>query len=85
VIVPSISMEGMIVAEVLMSSSIKESETLDDMTLKHYMEMYKNPVTKDSMTAIINLTEVAQEKKAKKKDKKSKKKHKISEADASKT
>jgi hypothetical protein len=40
-------MEGMIVAEVLMSSSIKESETLDDMTLKHYMEMYKNPITKD--------------------------------------
>jgi hypothetical protein len=29
---------------------------LDDMTLNHYMEMYKNPITKDSMTAIINLT-----------------------------
>jgi hypothetical protein len=45
---------------------IQEEENLDDMTLKDYMNMYKKPLSKDSMGAILKLTEVAQEKKKKK-------------------
>jgi hypothetical protein len=59
---------------------IQEEDTLDDMTLQEYLHMYKKPLTKDSMEAIIQLTEVAQEKKKKKsKDKKDKGKIKAME------
>jgi hypothetical protein len=59
---------------------MKEDEALDDMTRNQYLEMYKKPITKDSMAAIISLTEVIQDKK---KDK-NKKKQKITEITANK-
>jgi hypothetical protein len=62
----------------------KENESLDDMTLKHFLEMYKEPLSKGSMEAIIKLTEVTHEEKIKKQVKKEKKKKKASEEVASK-
>jgi hypothetical protein len=65
---------------------IRDDEALDEMTLNQYMQMYKKPLTKDSMSAIFKLTEVAQEKKKTKiKDKKGKKKQKVDEDDVDKT
>jgi hypothetical protein len=63
---------------------VQEEKTLDDMTLKQYLDMYKKPLNEDSMEAILKLTEVAAEKRKKKnKDKKEnrKKKGKIIQAE----
>jgi ABC-type transport system involved in cytochrome bd biosynthesis fused ATPase/permease subunit len=55
---------------------IKEDETLDNRTLQQYMDMYKKPLTEQTMDAIIKLTKVTDEKKKKKKQKKEKKEKK---------
>jgi hypothetical protein len=53
---------------------MQEDETLEGMTLQQYIDMYKQPLSKNSREAILKLTEVAMEKKKKKnKDKKDKK------------
>jgi hypothetical protein len=52
---------------------MQEDETLEGMTLQQYIDMYKQPLSKNSREAILKLTEVAMEKKKKKnKDKKNK-------------
>jgi hypothetical protein len=38
---------------------------MDDMTLQQYINMYKQPLNESSMKAILQLTEVAVEKKKK--------------------
>jgi hypothetical protein len=48
---------------------IDEEKELDNMTLQSYIDMYKCPLSEDSMEAIKKLTEVASEKKKKKKSK----------------
>lgn len=55
---------------------LQEEEEMDNMTLRQYINMYKKPLEKESMEAIMQLTEVAQEKKMKNKEKKKKKKKK---------
>jgi hypothetical protein len=53
---------------------LKNDQSLDDMTLHQYLQLYKQPLLEDSMQAIIKLTEVAVDKQNKKgKDKKVKK------------
>jgi hypothetical protein len=52
-----------------------EEEARDNMTLKDYLKMYRKPLSKGSVEAIVKLTKVAQEKK-KKIDKKAKEKTK---------
>jgi hypothetical protein len=53
---------------------IKEDETLDNRTLQQYMDMYKKPLTEQTMDAIIKLTKVTYEKKKKKQKKEKKEK-----------
>jgi hypothetical protein len=52
---------------------LEEEDELDEMTLQQYLNMYKNPLNEEAMEAITKLSEVAVEKKIKKKDKKKKK------------
>jgi hypothetical protein len=40
-----------------------DEEALDEMTLQDYLNMYKEPLSNESMKAIVKLTEVAKEKK----------------------
>jgi hypothetical protein len=42
---------------------LKEGEELDDKTLKQYLEMYKQPLSKDSVEAIVKLSDISEEKK----------------------
>jgi hypothetical protein len=42
---------------------IQGEEALDEMTLQDYLNLYKVPLSKDSMEAIVKLTEVVKEKK----------------------
>jgi hypothetical protein len=53
---------------------LKEDKDLDSMTLKQYLDMYKQPLNEESMEAIEKLTEVVVDKKSKKDKKKKKKK-----------
>jgi hypothetical protein len=55
---------------------LKEDKDLDSMTLKQYLDMYKQPLNEESMEAIEKLTEVVVDKKSKKDKKKKKKKKK---------
>jgi hypothetical protein len=50
----------------------------DSMALKHYMDMYKQPLNEESIEAIEKLTEVVADKKSKKDKKNMKKKGKES-------
>jgi hypothetical protein len=43
-----------------------EAESLEQMTLQQYIDMYKEPLPENSMEAILKLTEVAEEKEKKK-------------------
>jgi hypothetical protein len=52
---------------------ISDKEPLDGMTLQQYMDLYKQPLTEQSMEAILKLAEVALKKEEKKKVKKLKK------------
>jgi hypothetical protein len=53
------------------SGLLQPDDSLEDTTLQDYLDMYKKPLYDDSMQAILQLTEVAVEKKKKKgKDKK---------------
>jgi hypothetical protein len=47
-----------------------ENQEMDNLTLQHYINTYKQPLFKESMEAIETLTEVAEAKKKQKKDKK---------------
>jgi hypothetical protein len=49
---------------------IQEKGSLEEMTLQQYLDMYKQPLSDQSMEAILQLTEVAVDKKKKKKKKK---------------
>jgi hypothetical protein len=49
---------------------IQEDQELDTMTLQQYLDMYKEPLSQETIEAITKLTTVATEKKKKKKDKK---------------
>jgi hypothetical protein len=60
---------------------VKESESLEQMTLQQYMNMYKEPLVDDSMNAILNLTEVAEEKEKKRSKNKTKDPTKEAEVD----
>jgi flagellar hook-length control protein FliK len=61
---------------------IQEKQELDSMTLQKYLDMYKKPLSDDSMEAIKKLAEIADEKvKKKKKAKKDKKKEEKLEMD----
>jgi hypothetical protein len=56
---------------------VEEDKELDNTTLQQYVEMYKQPLSKESMQAIVDLTEVINaRKKKKKKDRKEKKEKK---------
>jgi hypothetical protein len=46
---------------------IEEEENLDAMTLQQYLDVYKKPLTEESVEAIHKLTEIAVENKKKKK------------------
>jgi hypothetical protein len=48
---------------------IDEEENLDAMTLQQYLDVYKKPLTEESVEAIHKLTEIAVQKKKKKKSK----------------
>lgn len=50
--------------------TLKENQKLDNMTLQQYINLYKQPLTKGSIQAILRLTEVASRKKALSKKKK---------------
>jgi hypothetical protein len=52
---------------------IAELESLDDATLKDYLDLFKKTLSGGSIEAIIKLTEVAQEKKKRGNEKKHKK------------
>jgi hypothetical protein len=52
----------------------EEDQELEDLTLQQYIDMYKHPLSEESMATVMKLTEVAQGKQKKKKDKKKKKK-----------
>jgi hypothetical protein len=56
---------------------LQEDESLDNMTLNQYLEMYRKPLNEDSMQAIIKLTEVAKEKQKKNKTKKEKRRRRL--------
>jgi hypothetical protein len=45
---------------------IEEDENLDAITMQHYLDVYRKPLTDDSLEAIHKLTEIAVEKKKKK-------------------
>jgi hypothetical protein len=47
---------------------VPEEETLDNVSLKQYLDMHKESLTENAMRAIIKLTEVAEEKKKKKEE-----------------
>jgi hypothetical protein len=47
---------------------VPEEETLDNVSLKQYLDMHKESLTENAMEAIIKLTEVAEEKKKKKEE-----------------
>jgi hypothetical protein len=51
---------------------VEEDQDLNDLTLQQYLDMYKKTLTEESMEAVLKLTEVAKEKKNKKKDSKRK-------------
>jgi hypothetical protein len=51
---------------------LEEEKELDNMTLNQYLNLYKCPLTDESMEAIKTLSEVVVDKKKKKKDKKKK-------------
>jgi hypothetical protein len=52
---------------------VKQDDNMEEMTLQHYLDLYKQPLTEHSMEAIKGLTEVAMQKaKKKKKQKKNK-------------
>jgi hypothetical protein len=51
---------------------LSDDETLDNMIVQQYVNMYKDPLTDTSMEAILKLTEVATKKKKKNKVKKDK-------------
>jgi hypothetical protein len=53
---------------------VQEGQDLDDVTLQQYVDMYKQPLSDQSMEVIFQLTEVAKDKKMKKKGKSKKKK-----------
>jgi hypothetical protein len=53
---------------------VGEDEELDKMTLRHYLNSYKSPLSEEEMEAIKKLSEITEEKKIKKKGKKKKKK-----------
>jgi hypothetical protein len=57
---------------------LKEDTELDNMTLKQYMDMYKQPLIEETIEAIEKLTKVAVDMKTKKDKKKKKKKGKES-------
>jgi ABC-type transport system involved in cytochrome bd biosynthesis fused ATPase/permease subunit len=59
---------------------VPQEKTLDNMTLQQYLDMYKEPLSKEAMGAIVKLTKVAEDKKKMKKDKKDKAKKKKGEA-----
>jgi hypothetical protein len=48
---------------------LEEDETLDNLTLQQYLDMYKQPLTDQSMEAILQLTDVAVQKEKKRKKK----------------
>jgi hypothetical protein len=52
---------------------LEEGKELDNMALQQYLNMYKNPLSEETMEAIIKLTQVTEEKKKSKKDGKKKK------------
>jgi hypothetical protein len=52
---------------------LEEGKELDNMTLQQYLNMYKNPLSEETMEAIIKLTQVTEEKKKSKKEGKKKK------------
>jgi predicted solute-binding protein len=52
---------------------VGEDEELDKMTLRHYLNSYKSPLSEEEMEAIKNLSKITEEKKIKKKGKKKKK------------
>jgi hypothetical protein len=56
-----------------------EDEGLDDLTLQQYLDLYKQPLSENSMKSILSLTEVAVDKGKKKKKKKKQAKTKASE------
>jgi hypothetical protein len=51
---------------------LKDEKELDNMTLQNYLNMYKQPLSEESIAAMQKLTEVALEKKPKKKGKEKK-------------
>jgi hypothetical protein len=55
---------------------VPNEESLDDTTLQRYLDMYKKPLPRTFMQAILKLSEVASEKKKKKKGKGTKEKEK---------
>jgi hypothetical protein len=46
---------------------LEEGKELDNMTLQQYLNMYKNPLSEETMEVIIKLTQVTEEKEGKKK------------------
>jgi hypothetical protein len=46
---------------------MREEESLDKLTLQHYLDLYKQPLLDQSMEVILKLTEVAAQKEKKKK------------------
>jgi hypothetical protein len=52
---------------------LSDDETLDNMIVQQYVNMYKDPLTDTSMEAILKLNEVGTKKKKKNKVKKDKK------------
>jgi hypothetical protein len=52
---------------------LEEDKGMDNMTQQEYMNMYKHPLTDESMDAIMTLSQVAEDQKKKKRDKKKKK------------
>jgi hypothetical protein len=55
---------------------VDEEEDFDNMTLQQYVEMYKQPLSQESMEAIEKLTEVVTNKQKKKKGVKEKEEEK---------
>jgi hypothetical protein len=51
---------------------LKDEEELDNMTLQNYLDMYKQPLSEESIATMQKLTEVALEKKPRKKGKEKK-------------
>jgi hypothetical protein len=57
---------------------VEEDKELDNTTLQQYVEMYKQPLSKESMQAIVDLTKVinARQKKKKRTEKRRRKRKK---------